>query len=160
MNRNSKIIVALTVVFFIVLTLYLKNQNSIVVEPDMSVRVCFIRNTEDGGSANIAMKIIGDTVTGNFDLKPAEKDQKMGMFEGTISSTDTIGTRIASVWWDASSEGVQMTEELKIKINDSIAAPGFGAMKDRGDGTLVYASPESIVYEPNLSLVDCEIESM
>ena len=43
-------------------------------------------------------------------------------------------------------------EELKIIIDETIASPGFGEMKDRGDGVYMYANPENINYDLNLSL--------
>jgi hypothetical protein len=57
--------------------------------------------------------------------------------------------------WTVSAEGKVMKQELWILLSESTATPGFGEMIDRGDGTYVYAHPDSISYDAPLSLVDC-----
>jgi hypothetical protein len=126
-----------------------------------SAPLCFIYNTEDGSTADVVMNIQGDTVSGTFAYAWAEKDSKGGSFKGTISPPDPVQmTRVLKVWWDSESEGKRATEELYIRMEEGIAVPGFGEMKDRGDGVYVYASPDDISYGPHLSLADCKTETV
>lgn len=122
-------------------------------------KMCFTRNTEDGGTANIVMSISGDAVMGTFDYKPAQKDSKTGSFVGKISSGEE-NTRVVSAVWNASAEGRTAREELKIIIGTGIATPGFGVMKEGRDDIEVYADPQNISYDMNLSLINCETESV
>lgn len=164
MTQNNKIIIVLLAILIVGAAFYFTTgnySNPPIVSSPNTIKLCFIRNTEDGGKATIVMNISGSDVTGKFDWLPAQKDSKTGSFTGTISAVDKMMmARTLDVWWDASSEGKRATEQLKIIMGEGNAAPGFGAMKDRGDGVYVYASPETIVYEPNLSDVDCATENL
>jgi len=106
------------------------------------------------------MDISSSTVSGEFDWFPAGKDSKTGKFEGTISKVDPylMGRRL-DVLWTAKSEGKTVKEELKVIMGEGVASPGFGEMKDRGDGVYVYSNPDKISYNDlNLSDVDCNTE--
>lgn len=120
---------------------------------------CFIYNTEAGDRASIILNITGDKAEGEFNWIPAEKDRKIGKFSGTISKPDqNLTARTLNTFWDSYGEGMLVKEELKIILDEGIASPGFGEMKDRGDGVYVYANPDNINYGPNLSLTSCEDE--
>lgn len=106
-------------------------------------KVCFTRNTEDGGSANIVLYVYGEKVSGVFDWEPAEKDERHGEFEGNISDIDIQGNQYVDALWRVIGEGTTGTEELKIKIGSGVAAPLFKGSSE---------------YAPNLSLVDCQVE--
>lgn len=123
-------------------------------------QLCYIWNTEAGDKATLTMNIDDSNVSGEFDWLPAEKDKKTGDFKGTIDSLDNAGNKIANVMWDTHAEGMNTTEELKINFNDTIASPGFGEMKDRGDGVYVYADSTKIDYSLNLQQTDCADSAM
>jgi hypothetical protein len=121
--------------------------------------ICYIWNTEAGDSATLRMEFSGtggSNVQGRFDFVPAEKDRKTGTIVGTAGPLDQqMMARTAKLWWTASGEGVTNQEELFVIFGEGIASPGFGEMKDRGDGVYVYANPENISYDLNLSQTDC-----
>lgn len=127
--------------------------------PQESRELCYIWNTEAGDHATLRMTFTGtggSVVAGSFDFNPAEKDRKRGPFEGTAGPVDPKAmARTAHLWWHASAEGMTNTEELSVIFGDGTAGVGFGEMKDRGDGTYVYASPDKLSYEPTLQQTDC-----
>lgn len=126
-----------------------------------ATQLCFIWNTEAGDKAQISMDIRGNQVIGEFNWVPAEKDSKTGIFEGTISDVDPkMMARTVHALWEASAEGATVMEELKIIVGEGTASPGFGEMRDRGDGVYVYADPDNLSYAPNLSDTDCGDEAM
>ncbi|MDQ5961655.1 MAG: hypothetical protein QG669_47 [Patescibacteria group bacterium] len=121
--------------------------------------ICYIWNTEAGDSATLRMKfsgVGGSNVQGQFDFVPAEKDKKTGPIQGIAGPLDQqMMARTAKVMWTASGEGVTNQEELYVIFGEGMASPGFGEMKDRGDGVYVYADPEKISYDLNLQQTDC-----
>lgn len=130
--------------------------------PEVNARqLCYIWNTEAGDKAMLSMDIRGDKVIGEFNWLPSQKDKKTGIFKGTVSPLDQkMMARTANVFWDTKAEGMTATEELKIIFGEGTASPGFGEMRDRGDGVYVYANPESLDYSLNLSQTDCGDEAM
>jgi hypothetical protein len=90
----------------------------------------------------LAMNITGDKydkVKGEYQTLLAEKDSKVGTFEGIVGPMDPIiSGRIADVWWNSLGEGMRVTEQLKIVFGEGSAAAMGGEMVDRGDGTYVY----------------------
>ncbi len=120
---------------------------------------CYIWNTEAGDSATLRVTFSGDdgsATKGIFVYRPAEKDSKQGPFQGVVGPVDAkTGTRSASLWWNASGEGVTATEQLSLIFEGSIVSVGFGEMKDRGDGVFVYAHPKDISYSLHLQQTDC-----
>ncbi len=97
------------------------------------------------------------TVSGELKLLPAEKDSKVGKFEGSVSDVDDVlMARKINAMWDTMAEGMNTKEELKIIFGEGVASIGFGEMEDRGDGVYVYKYPESIQYNLELSDVACE----
>ncbi len=133
------------------------DDSSVTENPNVdATQLCYIWNTEAGDKAQLSIDIRGKNVTGELNWLQAEKDKKTGIFSGTISEVDldTLDYTINAIW-QTEAEGVKVPEELRIILNGDIAKPGFGEMVDRGDGTYVYAHPESLSYEPNLSQTDC-----
>lgn len=130
--------------------------------PADSRYLCYIWNTEAGDSASLRMAITPDQqVSGSFAWEPAEKDSKRGEFEGVAGALDQKSmSRTADLWWRTSAEGMTATEQLFVKFGDGSAVAGFGEMKDRGDGTYVYANPSAIFYGPTLSQTDCGDEAV
>ena len=135
------------------------------------VRLCFVKSQpfiNGGDTYALLMAIAGDKVTGTLSLEPGEKDKKTGAFTGTMDKanvagmidTNIMGT-LGTFWWKTSAEGMLNTEELRIKFEDPMAGQarayiGFGEMKDRGDGTYVYANPDAIDYSLELNEVNCD----
>lgn len=121
--------------------------------------ICYIWNTEAGDSATLRMAfsgVGGTNVTGRFDFVPAEKDKKVGTIEGTAGAVDPkTMARKAKLWWTASAEGMTNKEELYVIFGEGMATPGFGEMKDRGDGVYVYVNPAAVSYSLNLQQTDC-----
>lgn len=121
-------------------------------------KICFTRNTEDGGSANIVMTVSKSAVHGRFDFNPAEENPKSGYFSGVIKE-NSDGTQMIEAFWHLSSKGTTSVEELQILIGEGIASPGMGEKEYKG-GIYLYANPISVSFGPNLSLVDCETETV
>lgn len=125
-------------------------------QDSQAVKLCYIWNTEAGDKATLVMNIDKDVVIGTFDFAPAEKDRKQGVFQGTVSAIDPASlSRTISAWWASNGEGVRHVEELSIILRQGIATPGFGEMKDEGDGSFTYAKPSEISYTLNLQQTDC-----
>jgi len=138
---------------------YTTPTNNNIENPNISAeQLCFIWNTEAGDSMKLSMDIRGSEVIGEVYFLPAEKDKKTGVFSGVI--TDNFDSATINGWWKAMAEGVTNVEEIKIIIGEGMANVGFGEMKDRGDGVYIYANPENLSYEPNLSQTDCGDEAM
>jgi hypothetical protein len=103
------------------------------------------------------MGSLNDKVTGEFQNLPAEKESKVGKFEGTVGQLDQkIMARKANVWWNSSAEGMNVKEELAIQFGDGSATVGFGEMVDRGDGVYVYKNKTNLTYIKPMSQMDCE----
>ncbi len=135
---------------------------NVVEDPNIdATQLCFIWNTEAGDKAQLSMDIRGENVIGEFLWLPDEKDSKTGIFKGTVGPVDQMSmSRTVNGFWATSAEGVTNTEEIIIKFGEGNAAVGFGEMKDRGDGTWVYANPDKLSFEPNMSDTDCGDEAM
>lgn len=98
-----------------------------------------------------------NTVTGEFRNLPAEKDSKVGTFEGTVGPVDqTTMSREADVWWNSEAEGMGVKEELSIKFGDGSATAGFGEMVNRGDGVYVYKDKTNLTYIKQMNQIDCQ----
>ncbi len=128
-------------------------------EKNVSNELCYIRNTEDGGSASLTLNFVGQDVFGKFDWKQVKEELKSGMFEGKIYSVDenSKSMSIQALWTAIQGEKVSK-EELRIVIEPNIAKPGFGEMKKADNGIDVYAYPNQILFGPNLQLADCNTE--
>ncbi len=164
----SKNFILIGTLFFIVLSIttlshYRKNLSVIKsVESDF-IKKCYqySKITESGltDSAwlkmNINKKI--DTINGEYRNLPAEKDSKIGSFSGLF---EPIGIKsseqIANVWWESASEGIFITEQLKIVFTDEYAFVLFGEMIDRGDGIHVYKDSTKLTRGFQMTQIDCE----
>ena len=105
----------------------------------------------------IKLDITGDKVSGEYDIVPAQKDTKIGKFEGTVGPVDQKNmSRRADLWWDTFAEGQNVKEELVVEFGDGSAATGAGEMIDRGDGVYVYKDKNNLSYPSSLSQIDCD----
>lgn len=136
--------------------------NGVDLSPNITAKqVCYIWNTEAGDKAQLSMDIRGEKVVGEFNWLPKEKDKKTGIFTGNVISLSSgINKYGVSALWDTMGEGMNVKEELTIIFDDAIAKPGFGEMKDRGDGVYVYANPDKVSYDLNLQKTDCGDSAM
>lgn len=126
-----------------------------------AVQMCYIWNTEAGDKAMLSMDIRGENVVGEFNWLPAEKDQKTGIFKGTVGPLNQMEmARTVNAWWETTAEGVTNTEQIIIKFGDGSAGVGFGEMVEDGQGRWVYVDPNKLSFEPNLSQTDCGDEAM
>ncbi len=157
MKASKYILIVLIVAILAFSFLHKKKADDVVNVPMDSTELCYIWNTEAGDRASLRMDITRDgKVTGSFDWIPAEKDSKRGSIEGVAGPLERITmSRTADLWWTASAEGTTNTEQLIVKFGEGTAYPGFGEMKDRGDGTYVYADPGAITYSLALQDTDC-----
>jgi hypothetical protein len=103
------------------------------------------------------MDIKGDTVLGEYRNLPAEKDSKIGKFEGTVGDFDPqMSGRRADVWWISMAEGMEVKEQLIIEFGEGSAVALFGEMVDRGDGVYVYKDKTKLTPGFLMSQIDCE----
>lgn len=156
--KNSRYILLAVAVVIVVIVGMMKTKEPVADSTEV-IDLCYVYNTEAGDSASLRISFSGENgsdVSGSFNFRPAEKDSKTGTFTGVAGPVDTqTMSRSLSVLWQASAEGTTVPEELSIIITDKMAAAGFGEMKDRGDGTYIYADPASLSYAPNLQQTDC-----
>ncbi|MDQ3076216.1 MAG: hypothetical protein M3Q34_03755 [bacterium] len=104
----------------------------------------------------LKMLLKGENVTGELKFLPAEKDSKLGKFEGTVSAVDKIAmARTVNAIWPTFSEGVFNKEELSIMFGEGTARVGFGEMVARADGVYGYKDPANIAYSLELNDVAC-----
>lgn len=166
------IILVLVVIFSVGWSLYSdkKNkeiENDSVEEGDTTANIvpidmCFYRSNKTSRGffdrSWLKLKISGENVTGEFQNLPAEKDSKVGKFEGTVGPVDQrTMSRTADVLWNSFAEGMHVTEELLISFGDGSASVGFGGeQRDRGDGVYIYTDKSKITYQLPMSQTDCD----
>lgn len=163
------ILLIITIIGLVILSFNIKKETKIIPEDNTVVNtkiprtynLCYYRGTKTtSGFYDIAwlkLNLIGDKVTGEFDNLPAEKDSKVGDFEGTVGLLDqNIMARHANVWWNSFAEGMRVKEELAIQFGDGSATAGFGEMINRGDGVYVYKDKENLTYIEGMSQIDCD----
>ena len=144
-------------------TVYINpNQDNVEIENKV-VDLCFAefgepneRGLSDRYTLRMSIDNEKDTVAGELNFFPAEKDSKFGKFDGTVTEVDKIAmARTVNAWWSAQAEGMENKEELKIIFGEGTASVGFGEMVDNGDGVYVYKDPENIFYTLELNDVSC-----
>jgi hypothetical protein len=134
-----------------------------VVEEVKPVELCFMQKgkvNEQGFFDKFTLKMLIDNkegkVSGELNLLPAEKDKKVGKFEGTVSEVDKVMmARTVDATWDTLAEGMNTKEQLKFIFGEGTASIGFGEMVDRGDGVYVYKDQSKILYNLQLTDVAC-----
>ncbi len=138
-----------------------ENPDSNTVVNNEPIRMCYYRSDKTASgyydTAWLKLNILGNIVTGEFDNLPAEKDSKVGAFEGTVGQLDQqTMSRSGTAWWNSFAEGMNVKEELIFKFGDGSANVGFGEMINRGDGVYVYKNKTNLSYIESMSQVDCE----
>jgi len=156
---------AISIVIIVVIFVFLfKNKKTEVIKnppAGEAIAMCYqySKDTSSGFAdrAWLKMSILGDKVTGEYQNLPAEKDSKVGKFNGIVGKMDPkISGRIADVWWDSLAEGMNVTEQLKIEFGEGGAVALFGEMIDRGDGVYVYKDATKLTSVFQMSQTDCE----
>ena len=93
----------------------------------------------------------------SFTFLPAEKDSKRGILTGTLSAlSGDSSVRTVYGWWNVLAEGMNSKEEIIITLSGKTAAVGFGEMKEKEDGSYVYADVNNLSYEPVLQETSCD----
>lgn len=153
----------MVIVAFILYFIFAKDPTETpVATPETSfVNLCFYKEvpTESGFSdrAWLWMNLDGERVIGEYQNIPAEKDSKVGIFQGTVGAVDpTSMARTADLWWEAKAEGTTVLEQLRVVFGEGTASVGFAEMVDRGDGVYVYKDENNITYWQELSDVSCD----
>lgn len=114
------------------------------------------RGLSDKNTLRMSIDNITGKVSGELKFLPAEKDSKVGKFEGTVSVVDRVMmARTVDATWDTFAEGMNTKEQLKFVFGEGTASIGFGEMVDRGDGVYVYKDDNKILYNLNLSDIAC-----
>lgn len=163
--KKILIYILIIVVFVVGIFIFLsKNKKLEIVQTPSTVEtigMCYqyYKETPNGlaDRAWLKMNILGDKVTGEYQNIPAEKDSKIGKFNGTVGKMNPrISGRIADVLWDSYGEGMRATEQLKIEFGEGSAVALFGEMIDGGDGVYVYKDTTKLTPGFQMSQTDCE----
>jgi hypothetical protein len=154
-------VVAILVVTILVLIFTENKKSGVDIKLPEAINMCYqySKNTPSGFAdrAWLKMSILGDKVNGEYQNLPAEKDSKVGKFNGTVGKMDPkIGGRIADVFWDSLAEGMNVTEQLKIEFGEGSAVALFGEMIDKGDGVYVYKDATKLTPGFQMSQTSCE----
>ena len=91
----------------------------------------------------------GDSVSGTFNWKPEEKDQKISTFKGVITGTQANTIAIAK------GEGITNKEELIFTVKDNTVSIKYGEMVKGNDGIYKYKDTNTATVEV-LQKVDCK----
>lgn len=136
--------------------------NQTVTETKEPIKICYNRTFKTDrdfyDQAWLKLNIQDNKITGEFNNYPAEKDSKVGSFEGTVGSVDpNLMARKAFVMWDSSGEGMNVKEELSFIFGEGNASIGFGGEQvNRGDGVYIYKNRDAILYNLHLDQIDCQ----
>jgi len=105
----------------------------------------------------LKVNVLENKITGEYRNLPAEKDSKVGTFEGNITSQDQITKNKQSfVMWNSFAEGMNVTEELFVDFGENNARIGFGESLDRGDGVYVFKDKTNLFLQTPMSKIDCD----
>lgn len=137
------------------------SETPVVTLPKKSVDMCYLYSEKKPSGfydkAYLSMKIIGDTVSGEYSNLPAETDSKTGSFFGTVGPMiPEKSARLADVSWKSLAEGMNVTEQLHIEFGEGSAVAFFGEMIDRGDGVYVYKDLTKLTPGFQMSQINCE----
>ena len=161
---KHKITIGLIILIIVVGIIYFvtkKEAVAPVVTDVKPIELCFAKigqSNERGYHDEYTLRMLldGAKVTGELNFFPAEKDTKVGKFEGTVSAVDkTMMARTADVWWNTFGEGMNVVEEQRIIFGEGVANIGFGGTADRGDGVYAYVKNPDIHYTLALNDVAC-----
>lgn len=154
-------ILALLVVIGLVFSLSRESTPEVVIPtlpaPEAPIAICYYRSEQTSSGlydrAWIRLNFKGSNVTGEFNNYPAEKDSKVGRFEG--QSMSESGTTSIKAIWNSFTEGLQAKEELIIVVSpEDGAMVTFGEMVKGANGVYVYKDTSAVVQKP-IAEIDC-----
>lgn len=151
------IIVVIIVVILVIISVRKSPSTTQVADTGVKNLCFYSENRVNAGYADIAwlrVMIDGEKVSGELRNLPAEKDSKVGLFDGTLSS-NADGTQKIDAIWQTRAEGMETPEQLFVKLSADKAEVAYGEMVDRGDGTYIYKTPDAIGYWQSIPAVDC-----
>lgn len=162
--KKILIYITICIIIVVIIAFSTKNKKPEVVQnlpTPKAIDLCYQYSKDTSRGFNdrawLKMNILGDKVTGEYQNLPAEKDSKVGEFNGTVGKMDPkISGRIADVWWNSFGEGMKVKEELKIEFGEGSAIALFGEMIDIGDGVYVYKDATKLTPGFQMSQTDCE----
>ncbi|MFZ3015939.1 MAG: hypothetical protein WA101_03040, partial [Minisyncoccia bacterium] len=102
------------------------------------IELCFAQFGEPNASGfydkyTLRLLLDGEKATGELKYLPAEKDSKVGKFEGIAYPVNKMMmARPAILWWDTFGEGIRAKEELRLIFGEGTANIGAGELVDRG----------------------------
>lgn len=165
MNKKIIYIVIGAIVILLALGFWYKNSKNLLVDSNENakkgIELCFAKFGEINKQGfydkyTLKMLLDGEKVTGELKFLPAEKDSKLGKFEGSVSAVDKMSmTRTVNAVWYTFAEGMNNKEELSIIFGEGIANVGFGEMVKKSDGMYGYKNPKDIKYSLELNDVAC-----
>ncbi|MCA9353793.1 hypothetical protein KC842_02895 [Candidatus Nomurabacteria bacterium] len=146
----------LAIAFLVVVFFVLKPEpQSEVVEKPQPQRYCFLNETQSGDLYDrYIVDLTNDEgdISGEVSFLPSEKDKKTGSISGTLSDATSYDF-IKSVW-SSSAEGMNVDEELYMKMYYDHIELAAGEMEER-NGEYFYSSPETLSYSMSLDSIDC-----
>ena len=167
------IILLILIIVFLVIYYNFKKDDSIVIKTPTNeliddyntqnplISLCYYSSTKVVSGLNdvawLKLNTQGDIAKGEFDYISAEKDSKVGLFEGIIKKDDTQDQySYANVWWNSKAEGMENREELIIKYNETTATAGFGEMIEGKGGVYLYKDKENLYYIDPMAKIACD----
>jgi len=141
-------------------TVVVPDENIITNKDNQQEELCYYRSYKTDRNFYdifwLKVNVLGDKITGEYYNLPAEKDSKVGTFEGNITSQDQITKNKQSfVMWDSFAEGMNVTEELFVDFGENNAKIGFGESFDRGDGVYVFKDKTNLFLQTPMNKIDC-----
>jgi len=136
-------------------------EEGIVIDDGKIVSLCFdyqgrgLNDIKDTMWLRMDMK--GGQIYGDFANLPAEKDSKVGSFNGVVGPLEQdIAGRTAHVTWKAFAEGTEVLEELIIQFGEGSAVTFWGEMVEGGEGVYVYKDLNNLTPSETMSQIDCD----
>lgn len=158
----KKIIIFLTIVIAFIIFFVISKQKDVLTNTQIEEpsSLCYYNETlTESGFVDrswLRLNFSGEKVSGEYHNLPAEKDSKVGNFEGVYVKDELGVTSRADLVWQAEAEGMTVSEQLLVNFTTSEAFVAFGEMKEGNDGMYVYSNPASISYWQTLPSTTCE----
>lgn len=158
MKKTTTIGVILLLILAVFLLAYNRGHKNDEIVSEEPQAMCFLRelDTQAGKDYSYVQATLAEdgTVTGVFNLVPAEKDSLKGPFTGTWQTAN--GVTMLDVIHSYSAEGMQADEARKIKITDAGASVGFGEVIEDND-VYVYKDESKITYGDVMPKIACDM---
>lgn len=158
----KKIIIFLTIVIAFIIFFVISKQKDVLTNTQIEEpsSLCYYNETlTESGLVDrswLRLNFSGEKVSGEYHNVPAEKDSKVGNFEGVYVKDELGVTSRADLVWQAEAEGVTVAEQLLVNFTTSEAFVAFGEMKLGENNVYVYDDPKNISYWQPLPSTPCE----